>query len=947
MKAQISRDSFQEEKTYSGVYQQQGRMLTDADWNEMVRILKHRMDKTVGASIDSGSPRDGGILYEEPLADTKSKVSSLNVAANIPLANALGELAGRPDKDTNSDQNPLPIQPIDQLPEDPYERFNAEPRFKWGRVYADGLYGEIAPKKGAPFAKNDPLNIADLIVFQRDFPDFPINKISEGIVYAVYVDLWERLVIAQEDARLLDAALHGADTCVRTQTMAQVKLCLKNELAKTLTYTCGDASLYTNKIASGVSDGNFTEVAPILSASGGNALFRLEVHDVQKQKNGSLQVTLKWSFENGAVILDKYFKSDPHFDTDHKYEIVTLTSEKHLGYHNLDGRLIIDNVTGELWSKKTGELKSHQDLINANISLDDDTFIRRWDEYFVIELDTAKRWKAKTKEGSVGIRDNKFIIRLQAGSSQFEVTLDLKQTTVFIPGDYWLVLLRNSGSGLVVESLSEKPVGIHHHYLVLGKLTKETVVFPKGSTTSLSTIKFELEDNAQWRQLTFPSLTRLTLDRVLIDDNNGNEISIVDKFVDVEGDTMTGDLNIRESLFVDKRVGVGFDRPNAQVAIAGGVHIGGESDPGAKNLQVDGKIIAGSLTVTGDVSGPFDRTSTGVVNFLAVRTTTALNSGWINTGRLASGLCILLGEESNNSIKIVDYNWFPTINDGLESPKREVRYRALLREGANEKGEIQIWIQRLQVGDARDFRIRWWAVEPSESLPDEAVNIPEEDFIIDICPKIVLLGTYMYSDNSSDPERQTWTRQFTGLNEQQFIATVDNSPDTGVTWDNSDCRFGTISKSGLFKVTHFVEISYMETIITVTKSVANTSKSASATVVLFPEINLSMANKELVVTYIAPTGNFAIITEEIKILKFDAPETVINHGVRWKLESNSGLVDSGSLEENGDSVIYKTPSSWPDNCLDETYKFTVTATSKYDDNLWSSVIFTVSFQMPV
>jgi hypothetical protein len=57
MKTQISRDSRQPRKRYSGVYQQQGRMLTDADWNELVDLLKARVDDALAAVIGSGAPR--------------------------------------------------------------------------------------------------------------------------------------------------------------------------------------------------------------------------------------------------------------------------------------------------------------------------------------------------------------------------------------------------------------------------------------------------------------------------------------------------------------------------------------------------------------------------------------------------------------------------------------------------------------------------------------------------------------------------------------------------------------------------------------------------------------------------------------------------------------------------------------------------------------------------
>ncbi len=62
MKTEISRNSYQPDRHYSGVYQQQGRMLTDADWNEQVDIGKQRQDEVLRDAIGSGSPKDGGII---------------------------------------------------------------------------------------------------------------------------------------------------------------------------------------------------------------------------------------------------------------------------------------------------------------------------------------------------------------------------------------------------------------------------------------------------------------------------------------------------------------------------------------------------------------------------------------------------------------------------------------------------------------------------------------------------------------------------------------------------------------------------------------------------------------------------------------------------------------------------------------------------------------------
>lgn len=61
MKTQISKKSYDAEKRYSGVYQQQGRMLTDADWNNLVDVLKEQLTEALKDVVGNGSPRSGAL----------------------------------------------------------------------------------------------------------------------------------------------------------------------------------------------------------------------------------------------------------------------------------------------------------------------------------------------------------------------------------------------------------------------------------------------------------------------------------------------------------------------------------------------------------------------------------------------------------------------------------------------------------------------------------------------------------------------------------------------------------------------------------------------------------------------------------------------------------------------------------------------------------------------
>ncbi|MDD3582118.1 MAG: DUF6519 domain-containing protein [Desulfobacca sp.] len=61
MKTQISRNAYRQDDRYSGVYQQQGRMLTDADWNELVDRLKGELAQALQDVVGNGTPRLGAV----------------------------------------------------------------------------------------------------------------------------------------------------------------------------------------------------------------------------------------------------------------------------------------------------------------------------------------------------------------------------------------------------------------------------------------------------------------------------------------------------------------------------------------------------------------------------------------------------------------------------------------------------------------------------------------------------------------------------------------------------------------------------------------------------------------------------------------------------------------------------------------------------------------------
>uniref|UniRef100_A0A831UJ82 Uncharacterized protein n=1 Tax=Geobacter metallireducens TaxID=28232 RepID=A0A831UJ82_GEOME len=101
MKTQISRDSFQPEKRYTGIHQQQGRVITDADWNELVAICREQLLQALADVVGNGTPRTGAVAIT---ADRKIQPGDLyvdGIRAELPgsgpiAASAQPDLPGYP-----------------------------------------------------------------------------------------------------------------------------------------------------------------------------------------------------------------------------------------------------------------------------------------------------------------------------------------------------------------------------------------------------------------------------------------------------------------------------------------------------------------------------------------------------------------------------------------------------------------------------------------------------------------------------------------------------------------------------------------------------------------------------------------------------------------------------------------------------------------------------------
>jgi hypothetical protein len=96
MKIQISRHSHDPARRYSGVYQQQGRMITDADWNELQAIAKARLDAALRDAIGAGVPAGRGLRISADLKIIPGVAYTGGIAAHLPGSDPI-EYGAQPD----------------------------------------------------------------------------------------------------------------------------------------------------------------------------------------------------------------------------------------------------------------------------------------------------------------------------------------------------------------------------------------------------------------------------------------------------------------------------------------------------------------------------------------------------------------------------------------------------------------------------------------------------------------------------------------------------------------------------------------------------------------------------------------------------------------------------------------------------------------------------------
>lgn len=450
MGADLSRVRFDALRDHSGVVMQQGRLLLDADWNELVAINDRRLR---AAAADLGSP---------------GTVDGSRGVAVVPR--------------TTPDAFRI-------------TSFGGSPVIGRGRMYVDGL---LAENHGTGPAGFDPLLACPVREDDTPYDDQPYwpvpDALPESGTHLVYLDVWQRELTQVEAPDLVESAV-AVDTTARVQTAWQVRV----HAPDTPDVDCStpDEDIPGWPEVTAPSAGRLTTgTVPVppdedpcsLPPAGGfrgleNQTYRVEIHD----GGASGTATFSWSRDNGSVAVpvvevvgaSRLRPSDLGRDaalglrTDDWVEI--LDDHRELGgrpgemrritVHDDDGTVSFSPALPADLPATTAEATARH------------LRIRRWDQSGQVKSAAGAVLADLDAPGSPGV-----VTVPGAGTAvvlEHGVTVELDAPGgVFRTGDHWIFSARTGTSS--VEALEDAPpLGVHHHYARLG-----VIVFDTGGTDS-------------------------------------------------------------------------------------------------------------------------------------------------------------------------------------------------------------------------------------------------------------------------------------------------------------------------------------------------------------------------------------------------------------------------------------------------------------------------------
>jgi hypothetical protein len=446
MGADFSRVRLQPLRDYAGVELQQGRVLLDADANELVGIVDRRLralaSDTLGRAMVSSTTPDAFKI----------------TAAGGSLQIAKGRLY------------------VDGLLAENHGALSADPaKFVFDPLLAESQFADPVPYTAQPYFPNPP-------------------SLPEAGRHLVFLDVWDREVTPLEQPDLVESAL-GVDATTRVQTVWQVRVVADDAGAGTTCATAdADVPGWSDVIApsTGVLTTGTFDVAPVddpceLPPTGGyrgleNQLYRVEIHDPGQPGTGA---TFKWSRENASV-----GSRVASMISATELELATLGRDDVLRFNTGDWVEITDDqrefsrAAGEIRKITVIEATRHIQftpalpaaMLPANFPNSDfpgkqNLCVRRWDQKGLVFRTDPSGTPVQVEDldvaggtGVIAVPAAGTTLLLEDGVT---VSFDATGAPGFRAGDYWVFAARTSDAS--VEPLDRAPPrGVHHHFARLG-----------------------------------------------------------------------------------------------------------------------------------------------------------------------------------------------------------------------------------------------------------------------------------------------------------------------------------------------------------------------------------------------------------------------------------------------------------------------------------------------
>jgi hypothetical protein len=434
MRGDFSRVTFDPNKAFTRVLEQQGRVQLDADWNEQMDIFWHYL-RTLATDIigPHGGPTAQDFEITTKPSPDGSRITDLGIG--------------------------------------------------FGRYYVQGILCENPAVDGC--GNNRPeVRYFSQPYFSRDINDDD-DQISTLLPLMVYLDVWERHITPLEDDQIREVALLGPDTTTRSQVVWQVKIGRLPDgvgACADLTPEIIEQSLHPRPRgclrarAKPAAPSTDACILPPQSRFRGfeNQLYRVEIH-----RSGAAEVaTFKWSRNNGSTV----FPVDGVVDG----SVVSLVNLGRDGGYSLAKDDLVEVIDDDY--ELNGEAQDLLKVIAVDSALRQVTLsgmptssvghkankhplLRRWDQ-------KSGAGTALNSAGTITVVENEWI-ELE---DQVEIMFESNDGN-YRTGDYWLIPARVATGDVIwprtVETvageersvaLPKPPQGIQHFYAPLAIL---------------------------------------------------------------------------------------------------------------------------------------------------------------------------------------------------------------------------------------------------------------------------------------------------------------------------------------------------------------------------------------------------------------------------------------------------------------------------------------------